>query len=124
MRLIDVDTLPKLLDAEYKQTMKLIREGEKHLDTLAEGFTEASHIAKYIAPTVDAVPVVRCKDCEHAERYERADGTAGYYCGHPQNTFTYGERWDRVFKPAKEADDFCSLGERKDGAGHMEGYND
>ena len=63
--------------------------------------------------TKDAVVVTRCKDCEHAERYERADGTAGYYCGYPQNTFTYGERWDRVFKPAKEADDFCSYGERK-----------
>lgn len=67
------------------------------------------------APIIDAVPVVRCKDCEHAERYERADGTAGYYCGHPQNTFTYGERWDRVFKPAKKADDFCSYGERREG---------
>lgn len=66
------------------------------------------------APTVDAVVVTRCKDCEHAERYERTDGTIGYYCGHPQNTFTYGERWDRVFKPAKEADDFCSYGERRD----------
>lgn len=66
-------------------------------------------------PTVDAVVVTRCKDCEHAERYERADGTAGYYCGHPQNTFTYGERWDRVFKPAKEADDFCSYGVPKEG---------
>lgn len=63
MRLIDADALPKLLDAEYNQTMKLIWEGEKHLDNLAEGFTEASHIAKYIAPTVDAVEVVRCKDC-------------------------------------------------------------
>lgn len=78
----------------------------------------------YSIPAADVVPVVRCKDCEHAERYERADGTAGYYCGHPQNTFTYGERWDRVFKPAKEADDFCSYGERKDGADHMEEYND
>lgn len=66
------------------------------------------------APTVDAVEVVRCKDCEHAERYERADGTAGYYCGHPQNSFTYGERWDRVFKPVKETDGFCSYGARKD----------
>lgn len=66
-------------------------------------------------PAADVAPVVRCKDCEHAERYERADGTAGYYCGHPQNTFTYGEYWDRVFKPAKEADDYCSYGERKDG---------
>ena len=63
----------------------------------------------------DAV-VVRCKECEHAERYERTDGTAGYYCGHPQNTFVYGERWNRLFKPAKEADDFCSSGERKEGA--------
>ena len=63
----------------------------------------------------DVAPVVRCKECEHAERYERTDGTVGYYCGHPQNTFTVGERWDRAFKPAKEADDFCSYGERKDG---------
>lgn len=58
--------------------------------------------------------VTRCKECKHAERYERTDGTIGYYCGHPQNTFTYGERWDRVFKPAKEADDFCSYGERRE----------
>lgn len=65
-------------------------------------------------PTVDAVVVTRCKECEHAERYERTDGTVGYYCGQTQNTFTYGERWDRAFKPAKEADDFCSYGERRD----------
>ena len=69
-----------------------------------------------LIPAADVVPVVRCKDCEHAERYERADGTAGYYCGHPQNTFTYGERWDRVFKPVKEPNGFCSKGKRKDGA--------
>ena len=69
----------------------------------------------YLALTEDtSVPVVRCKDCEHAERYERTDGTAGYYCGHPQNTFAYGEYWDRVFKPVKEADDFCSYGERRE----------
>lgn len=66
------------------------------------------------APAADVAPVVRCKEFEHAELYERTDGTVGYYCGHPQNTFTYGERWDRAFKPAKEADDFCSYGERKD----------
>lgn len=58
MRLIDVDALPKLLDAEYKQTMKLIREGEKHLNTLAEGFTEAIHIAKYMPP-----PWMQCRWC-------------------------------------------------------------
>ena len=66
------------------------------------------------ADTVDAVPVVRCKGCKHAERYERTDGTAGYYCGHPQNTFVFGVRWDRVFKPVKKPDDFCSYGQRRD----------
>ena len=69
---------------------------------------------KRMAVQMGYVPVVRCKDCEHAERYERTDGTAGYYCGHPQNTFAYGEYWDRVFKPVKEADDFCSYGERRE----------
>ena len=54
------------------------------------------------------------RGCEHSERYERTDGTAGYYCGHPQNTFVYGERWDRVFKPVKKPDDFCSFGQRRD----------
>lgn len=66
-------------------------------------------------PAADVEPVVPCKGCEHAERYERIDGTAGYYCGHPQNTFVYGERWDRVFKPVKNPDDFCSFGEPKEG---------
>lgn len=97
MRLIDADALPKLLDAEYKQTMKLIWEGEKHLDTLAEGFAEASHIAKYIAPTVDAVPVVRCKDCKHYEPEEYEFGCV----------FAGGLSYVK-------ADDYCSYGEGKD----------
>ena len=66
-------------------------------------------------PAADVAEVVRCKDCKYGERYERKDGTAGYYCGHEQNSFTYGERWDRVFKPVKEEQDFCSYGERRGG---------
>ena len=65
-------------------------------------------------PAADVEPVVPCKGCEHAERYERADGTAGYSCGHPQNIFVYGERWDRVFEPIKEPNDFCSFGKKKE----------
>ena len=68
-------------------------------------------------PAADVAKVVRCKDCKHAERYERTDGTEGYYCGHPRNTFTYGERWDRTFKPVKEVDDFCSYGEYRTNTG-------
>lgn len=64
---------------------------------------------------MDKIELTPCKGCKHAERYERTDGTAGYYCGHPQNTFVFGDRWDRVFKPVKEPDDFCSFGEPKDG---------
>lgn len=100
MRLIDAD---KLVDMLYDNEFAALCP----LDEVS-GVIDA-------CPTVDAVPVVRCRECEHAERYERIDGTAGYYCGHPQNTFVYGDRWDRVFKPVKKPDDFCSFGEPKEG---------
>lgn len=75
-------------------------------------YADAIETVKHF-PAADVAPVVPCKGCEHAERYERIDGTVGYYCGHPQNTFVYGERWDRVFKPVKKPDDFCNYGERR-----------
>lgn len=58
MRLIDADNALELFRAEYRNTENLIKQGEKQLDSLAEGYTEAAHIIKYISPTVDAVPVV------------------------------------------------------------------
>lgn len=100
MRLIDAIELPKLFDAEYKQTMKLILSGEKHLDNLAEGFAEAIRIAKYIAPTVDAVPVVRCRDCKYS--YESI--ISGRFC-------TMGPCVDCIVPE----DFFCSYGEREEG---------
>ena len=66
MRLIDADTVLKLFDAEFKETIKLIREGETHLDNLAEGFCEAYRVIQNM-PTVDAVPVVRCRECTYAK---------------------------------------------------------
>lgn len=101
MRLIDAEELERLFNEQIEQG--------------ATDAFDAFDDALQDTATVDAVPVTRCEDCEYAERYERVDGTAGYYCGHPQNTFTYGEYWDRVFKPAKEADDYCNYGKRKDG---------
>lgn len=65
MRLIDADEALGLFGEEYEETKELIHNGESQLDSLAEGFTEAHHIIKYVLPTVDAVPVVRCKDCKH-----------------------------------------------------------
>lgn len=96
MGLIDADNALKAFAVEYKKTKELIDSGETHLDNLAEGFTEAAHIIKYIATTVDAVPVVRCKDC----KYNRGSKK----CLNP----------DSFFAVPKD-DDFCSYGERKDG---------
>jgi hypothetical protein len=96
MRLIDADNTLKAFAAEYRKTKELIDSGESHLDNLAEGFTEAAHIVKYIATTVDAVPVVRCKSC----KYNRGSKK----CLNP----------DSFFAVPKD-DDFCSYGERKEG---------
>lgn len=99
MRLIDADNALKAFAVEYKKTKELIDSGETHLENLAEGFTEAAHIIKYIATTVDAVPVVRCKDCKYYDRGE---------CYHPRHE----RHLQSIFQ---EDDDFCSYGERKDG---------
>lgn len=77
------------------------------------GQYKAGYDAGFADGFIKTLHTVRCRDCKHAERYERTDGTAGYYCGHPQNTFAFGDRWDRVFKPVKKPDDFCSYGERR-----------
>ena len=50
-------------------------------------------------PTIDAVPVVRCKDCDHRTH----DGAGKPYCLALEMYLN------------KELDFFCSYGERKDG---------
>ena len=50
--------------------------------------------------TIDAVPVVRCRECNHCD-------PENYHCDHPMGTAAPLRR-----KP----DDFCSYGERKEGA--------
>ena len=49
--------------------------------------------------TVDAVPVVRCKECKHCD-------PENYHCDHPMSTAAPLRR-----KP----EDFCSYGERRGG---------
>lgn len=95
-RWIDADEALRLFGEEYEETKELIHNGETQLDSLAEGFTEAYHIIKYVLPTVDAVPVVRCKDCKHH-----------YDCGvHFCNRLG--------MDCPNDSDFFCSYGERKD----------
>ena len=57
------------------------------------------------APTVDAVEVVRCKDCKHFAETTGKD--SGKPCG-------YGKCMKPFFiQMIVDADDFCSYGERK-----------
>jgi hypothetical protein len=49
------------------------------------------------APTVDAVPVVRCKACKYCD-------PESLHCDHPMGT---------TFPFPRKIDDFCSYGERK-----------
>lgn len=57
------------------------------------------------APTVDAVPVVYCKDCKHLCVWNQKDIYA--FCPKTNIVFLPFDKDTRTF--------FCSLGERKDG---------
>lgn len=99
MRAIDADELIKQLNPEYIKTETLIRKGEAHLDTLAEGYTEVHRLIQN-ASTIDAVPVVRCKDCT----YYRDSNHIDHGC-----SSVYG-----ITEP--DDNDFCSYGHRKEDA--------
>ena len=60
------------------------------------------------APAVDAVHVVRCKDCKHWKQIRDDRGL----CKH--ETFTMD---DDVIDPITEPDDFCSYGDRREDDG-------
>ena len=54
-------------------------------------------------PTVDAVEVVRCKDCKYRKQFQ-SDGT--FYCSDPNYGMGIGVEL--------QDDDFCSYGERRE----------
>lgn len=90
MRLIDAD-------AVMDKACENLRAGDV-LDRIPPSFIDN-------APTVDAVPVVRCKDCKHLRVWNRKDIYA--FCPKTSIAFLPFERDTRTF--------FCSYGERKDG---------
>ena len=57
-------------------------------------------------PTVDAVPVVRCRDCKHLNVVNRKE------------LYAHCPKTNTVFLPFEldTREHFCSLGERKEGA--------
>lgn len=58
-------------------------------------------------PTVDAVPVVRCKDCKSCRKLNRKDRI--------EEAYAEGVLWCKNQSDGVWPDDFCSYGERKGG---------
>lgn len=73
----------------------------------------AYHLTNYAtlilreAPTVDAVPVVRCKDCKHYRPQKKS--------AHWENRANY---CNRIVTIRVQPYDFCCYGERKEGGGN------
>ena len=83
-------------------------------DTYCDGYEDAlDHVDDWMdaQPTIDAVPVVRCKDCKHFKYYKRTalcvDGKSV-----PAGWCSRRTRYDEDIRMLP--DDFCSYGERKD----------
>lgn len=77
MRLIDADAIAPKLEGKFNQDY-----------------------VRY-APTIDAVPVVRCKDCKHFVQSEPYD---------PCECMKWTVKWGVAYT---QPDDFCSYGERR-----------
>lgn len=92
MRLIDADALQALFNVV---STSLLGDAELCKDTehMVRAFIMTTEMIQD-APTIDAVPVVRCKDCKYYKPDEYEFGC------------DYG-------LPCVKADDFCSYGERR-----------
>lgn len=103
MRLIDADQMAADESEAYMSAQVQITDDLKWL----VNFAAHSKIQKLIAdtPTVDAVPVVRCKDCKWF-----ADNNDGEWFG-----CWLFQTIQIIPEDAPKPDDFCSYGERKDG---------
>ena len=96
-RLIDADALYSEIEDEYDLYYGEIVTNPRRFAEMVEE-----------APTVDAMEVVRCRDCKHWHQHSGKDSgkPVGYGdCGNPCgiNGIAY-------------EDSFCSYGERKEGA--------
>ena len=100
MRLVDADALQNILltiatalEHEYGSLGGAVSGCMKHIDN---------------APTVDAVPVVRCRDCQHWK-------PTGSKAGNSISDMEYIGGCE-FSKYCSRESDFCSYGKRKEGA--------
>ena len=102
MRLIDADALMELyeLGEELKNYEKVL---SVPIPVIQQNIKDM--------PTIDAVEVVRCGECEHFAEYKGKD--SGKPCGYGQCKRPTG------FIGIVFSDDFCSYGERRDIDGNL-----
>ena len=95
----------RLIDANSFVIEELLdRDKTEYLDTFVDG-VRATMKAIRTAPTIDAIEVVRCRDCKHWDNpicEVHSEWPDQYNTGHSDCT---------------EPDDFCSYGERKEKKG-------
>lgn len=89
MRLIDADALKQTFCAECNHSIK------------CEDCDIDYHF-EYLAPTVDAVEVVRCKDCRNCEERQTANYLPFLYC--------------KTHEHSVLSNFYCSWGERREDA--------
>ena len=95
-RLIDADALYKFIQDQM----------EKETGAYTRGKNKAFNIVKSAlhnecaTPTIDAVAVTRCRECKHCD-------PENHHCDHHMGTAAPLRR---------DPDDFCSYGEKKEGA--------
>ena len=89
MRLIDLDS-EYIQETLYRRSFKTRQDIEEWLNN---------------APIIDAVPVVRCRDCKHLNVVNRKE------------LYAHCPKTNTVFLPFEldTREHFCSLGERKEG---------
>ena len=93
MRLIDADDLKTSIMIDAPDFMN-------GGSSITKAFIMAMLGSRAATPTIDAVPVVRCKDCEHSEPWY----------GDKSRCFLWHETGIDVFN-----DGFCNYGKRKEG---------
>ena len=95
-RLIDADKLIDFIDIGHL----------RHSGELCYSEIDVANLLLH-APTVDAVEIVRCRDCKHYKPQKKS--------AHWENRANY---CNRIVTIKVQPYDFCSYGERKDGNGN------
>ena len=108
MRLVDANSYKRILEG----WLSGVHSGGDEQEN-AEGLSISNCIRQLDdAPTIDAEPVVRCKDCEHFKNYGKtsllADGK-NIKAGWCYRRIRYDEEY------RMQPDDFCSYGKRRNG---------